>query len=155
KPSWRCWNAPTPNCSPSSPAASSRTIRSGPMSSPSSSLRGIDVAGRRSEHLLVWLGLVAVMLGLLVMFAGAPSSVTLAWYVLWCLSSVGFGVLGLRSAGVLGPQRILRMGVLDNGDWSLSDRQGTTAMRLLPGTRIGRGWVWLRWAPLQSRTTWL
>lgn len=126
------------------------------MSSPSSSLRGIDVAERRSDRRLAGLGLAMLPVGMMVALAGAGSPRTLAWYVLFSLLSAGACVLGLRREGILDDRRrILRIAALEDGHWSLTDAQGTSRMRLLPGTRVGRGWLWLQWAPLQSRATWL
>ncbi len=130
------------------------------MSLPSSSLLKVEVHGRRTDQWLAGLALASVPLGIMIAALAAGPGTTLAWYVLCsCLIAV-LCLLVLWRDGVFGgARRILGVTLLADGGWSVTDGRGAHCMRLSAGTRIGRGWLWLRWMPdsgaLCSSSRWL
>jgi len=95
----------------------------------------IDVRSRRSERRIVVLALGGV----------AVSAILLSLPALLVVSAVV--LFGFRSRGWLGgPDRVTAVSWLSDGRWILTgaDRKNIPAT-LSADTRIGNGWLWLRW----------
>lgn len=77
----------------------------------------------------------------LLALGGAP-----AWAALAAVALVA-SIAGLRSMGWLGGmRRLVNVAWLADGTWLLTDaRQRTMRGVICSDTRVGKGWVWLRW----------
>lgn len=120
------------------------------MSSPGSSLLKVEIVGR-TERRLAWLALVAAPVGVMTVALTASSPVALAWYVLCAIVAGGLAAAALwRNGAFGGPRRLRSIALGADGAWVLTDALGTHRMRLLAGSRVGHGWLWLRWTPLSA-----
>ena len=102
----------------------------------------VDVRGRRTERFLGGVALLAVAIAWLLQSALTPSQASFLF-----IAAAAFTLLGLWSQGWLGGERrLVRVCWLADGRWLLADgRDSRQAAQLLPDSRIGNRWLWLRW----------
>jgi hypothetical protein len=126
------------------------------MSSPGSPTLDIDVRPRRAESCVA--GASILLTAIAPWLLPATGAVTPAALVMTGAASLAGAVLtwvGFRAAGWLGgSRRVVRVSWQADGQWKLTDgREKARGMglenelsaELRPDTRVGTGWVWLRW----------
>lgn len=118
------------------------------MSSPGSPTLDLDVRPRRAERRVAVVSiLLSALAPSLVPTTGLAVGAALVMTAAAAAACVALTWAGFRAAGWLGgSRRIVRVSWQADGQWWLTDdRRNAFPAELRSDTRVGTGWVWLRW----------